>query len=227
MTAYSEKDFELMASALGLPIEGVVHHSSALEDAAWWYRHWEANPLPDPPHKIASRLRTIAKAANKLLAELGVPGVAQAPDGPDPRILHFLLYADNANDVAIVRATERIGRVTKILEDGVAAAKQIRARAAEAQEGVAKLVPLLGIKGHKGDQAFELWLASVMVIYRKMTGKQPSMNVGAVGRKNEGKAGGKFLEFVRAAGSPIGIKLSPDALRSRARGVLKNSPSRK
>ena len=68
----------------------------------------------------------------------------------------------------------------------------------------------------------------MMSLYTRITGiSRPKMNVGASGRPDQGKAGGMFLEFVAAAGAPLCIELSMDALRSRARALLKNSPAKK
>jgi hypothetical protein len=175
----------------------------------------------------ASALRAeaekIGAAAHKLLKALGVKDVLEAADGPAPRILELLTYAENAQEIPIVDATDRIGRLAEII-DAIAAATEIASHAEKASRGVEHLADAMGLTGHRGDQALEIWLASMMSLYTKIIGIRPKMNVGASGRPDQGKAGGLFLDFLAAAGAPLAIELSPDAWRSRARVLLNNPP---
>jgi hypothetical protein len=60
----------------------------------------------------------------------------------------------------------------------------------------------------------------MLAAYKQITGKDPATSVGAPDRDNESSPGGPLLRFLEAVGKPLGIELTPDAWRSRVRGLL-------
>ena len=75
--------------------------------------------------------------------------------------------------------------------------------------------------GHTGDDAVNDWIAAMMGLYRRITGKEPATSVGGPERPNEGIAAGPLIRFFQAAGKPLEIEFSEDAWRSRVRTILK------
>jgi hypothetical protein len=209
-----------------MPVEILLRHSREFEQAAFWYLHLEPHPLGGKASALRAEAEKIGKQAKRLLKALGIEDVRQAPDGPAPRILELLTYGESAQESLIIDATKRIGRLAEIC-NAVAATREITSHAEKASPGIQQLANAMGLTGHTGDQALELWLGSMMAVYSRITGSRPKMNVGASGRPDQGKASGMFLEFLAAAGAPLGIKLSLDALRGRARAVLKHPAAKK
>jgi hypothetical protein len=78
-------------------------------------------------------------------------------------------------------------------------------------------------EGNPGDDAINNWIASMMDLYRKITGKEPATSVGAPGLPNEGIATGPLIRFLEAAAKPLDIESSEDAWRSRVRTILKGA----
>ena len=224
---YSNRDLQKIAAALQVPTNIIREKAGDLEEAALWYRRTEQNPLPKKAAILRGRADQIAKAARKLLKHLGIDDPRNAPDGPGATwILELLTYSEAATEDGVVRATERIGRLAEIVE-GIRATKEIEGYASKAPRAIQELADAIGIKGHRGDMALEVWLGMTMTLYREITGDRPMFNVGASGSADEGIAGGKFIGFLEAAGSPLGIELSSEAWRSRARIVLSRSPKQK
>ena len=223
-TVYAETHLMKIAAALRKPLDVIREHAERLEEAAFWYRRTEQNPLPRKPNELRKRANKIAKAARKLLEHLGVDDPRNAADGPGaPWILELLTYAEGAREDRVVRATDRIGRLAEII-DGIRAVAEIETYASNAPRGIQELADAIGIKGNRGDMALEMWLGWMMSLYQEITGERPKMNVGASGRPDEGIASGEFIDFLQAAGAPVGIELSSDAWRSRTRVVLRRLP---
>jgi len=121
-----------------------------------------------------------------------------------------------------VEAKRRIGRLVEIVE-GIAAAAELERRAQKAATEVAAVGKLIVQEGNPGDDAVNDWIASMLGIYRTITGKEPATSVGAPERLNEGKAAGPLIRFLQAAGKPLKIEFSEDAWRSRVRTILKGA----
>jgi hypothetical protein len=75
-------------------------------------------------------------------------------------------------------------------------------------------------KGRHGDPAANYWIAAMMPIYKKITGKDPRTSVIALERPGEGKAAGPLIRFLEAAAKPLLIKFSADSWRGRVRDAL-------
>ena len=58
---------------------------------------------------------------------------------------------------------------------------------------VAEVGKLTVREGNPGDDAINKWIAAMMTVYRKITGKEPATSVGAPSRSNEGIAAGPLI----------------------------------
>ena len=118
-----------------------------------------------------------------------------------------------------MRATGRLGRITTLLE-GVAATVELRDRAKGAATEFVKVKKRITPASHRGDAAINEWIAAMLGLHTEITGELPGTSVGAIGRADEGKATGPLVRFLKAAGEPLGIELSPDSWRERIRQIL-------
>jgi hypothetical protein len=219
MATYSREDFEQIAAAIGNDITDIWRHEKRFEAAAMWYR-LSRNTLKNrraTPFVMRRRMTQIANAARKLLRHLDVPDPAQAPDGPGITILEVLASADDGNEDAVVRATARIGRLVEILE-AVDAAQELERRAHQGAEDVVQIGKLIVPKGHHGEAAVNDWIAAMMSIYKRITGKNPGISI-ASSRPRRGKAGGPLIRFLEAAGKPLGIQCSSDSFAGRIKDL--------
>jgi hypothetical protein len=232
MATYSGEDIEQIAAAIGQVTADVAAHEKLFEAAARWFR--VSRGLPEgslsprrTPSQLKSKLRQISKSARRLLKHLGVPSdefgrvrIEDAYDGPaDFEILQVLSWAVDHDENPVVLATRRIGRLVEILE-AIKAANELGRWAEQSAEEVVKFGQLTVPKGHCGDTALNEWIAAMLSAYKQITGKDPATSVGAPERDNEGVPGGPLLRFLEAAGKPLNIELTPDAWRSRIRGLL-------
>ena len=201
----------------------IAKHENLFEAAARWYRLDKRRPKRTAPSKLREKLDQVAKNARRLLKSLGVNNPDEAADGPgDPEILNALVLMGEPNEDPVIEATRRIGRLVEII-DGIAAAAEFERRAKKAATEVTEVGKLTVREGNPGDDAVNDWIAAMMSLYRKITGKEPATSVGAPERPNEGIAEGPLIRFLEAAGKPLEIEFSEDAWRSRVRTILKGA----
>jgi hypothetical protein len=220
MATYSREDFEQIAAAIRKDVTQVCRHEKRFEAAAMWYRLGQ-NALKNQrtaPFVMRRRMTQIANDARKLLRHLGVWDPAQAPDGPSIAVLQVLASTGDVTEDAVVRATARIGRLVEILE-AADAVREVEHRAHRGAEDVVRIGRLVVPKGHQGKAAVNDWIASMMSIYKQVTGNDPGFSVVAPGRVGRGKAVGPLIRFLEAAGKPIGIRLSPDSFAGRIKDI--------
>ena len=223
MATYEQSNFEQIATAIGVEVGQIAKHENLFEAAALWYRLDRRRPTRIAPSKLREKLDQIAKSARRLLKSLGVNDPDEAADGPgDAEILAALVLVGEPNEDPVIEATRRIGRLTEII-DGVAAAAELERRAKKAAIEVAEVGKLTVREGNPGDDAVNDWIAAMMGLYRRITGKEPATSVGAPERPNEGIAEGPLIRFLQAAGKPLKIEFSEDAWRSRVRTILKGA----
>jgi hypothetical protein len=216
MATYSREDLEQIATAIRRDVSDVHRYEKQFEAAAMWFRLGR-NALKihrTAPFVMRARMRRIANAARKLLRHLDVRDPAQAPDGPGIAVLQVLASADGGPEDAVVRATARIGRLVEILE-AVNAAQELERRAQIGAEDVVRIGELVVPKGHHGETAVNDWIAAMMSIYKKITGKGPGISV----KPDSGKAAGPLIRFLQAAGSPLGIQFSPESFAGRIKDI--------
>jgi hypothetical protein len=238
LPTYSEDDFERIAAAVGKDVSEIMRHEREFENAAAWYRSArrprkvkktskakaaspsEKDEMSSGNHKTPSEMRKkmnqIGAAARKLLKHLEVLDYREALDGPgDIDILAFLGSVEGGTEEEVVQATAPIGRLVEIVE-AVKAARFFETRAHKAAEDAVHLGKLLP-KGHQGDDAANEWIAAMMSLYEKITGRKARTSVIAPGNPDRGKAAGQLLRFLEAAGAPLAIEYSPDSWRARVR----------
>jgi hypothetical protein len=223
MTTYEQSNLEQIATAIGMDVGQIAKHENLFEAAALWYRLDRRRPKRIAPSKSREKLDRVAKNARRLLKSLGVDDPDEAADGPgDAEILHALVLSGEPNEDPVIEATRRMGRLVEII-DGVVAAAELHRRAKKAATEVTRVGKLTVREGNPGDAAINNWIAAMMSLYRKVTGKEPATSVGAPGRINVGIAGGPLIRFLEAAGEPLKIEFSEDAWRSRVRTILKGA----
>jgi hypothetical protein len=223
MARYEQSNFEQIASAIGVEVRQIVQHANLFEAAALWYWLARRRPTRVAPSKLRDKLNPVAKNARRLLKSLGVNDPDEAPDGPgNIEMLAALLLVGKRNEAAIIEATRRIGRLAEII-DGVAAAAELERRAEKAAVEVAEIGKLTVREGNPGDDAINDWIATMMGLYRTITGREPATSVGAPMRPNEGIASGPLIRFLQAAAKPLKTTFSEAAWRSRVRTILKGT----
>src|SRR5262245_55618671 len=226
MSTYTRSDFGQIAAAIGISAEQLANHETKFETTALWFRLDKGRPRRAAPSKRRERLNQVAKSARRLLKSLGINDPAEAADGPgDREIFEALVLVGEPNADPIMEATHRIGRLVELVEF-INAAAEFEGRAQKAAIEAAEIGKLTVREGNPGDDAVNEWIAAMMAIYREITSKEPATSVGAPGLVNEGIAGGPLIRFLQAAGKPLEIQLSEDALRSRARTILKGASGR-
>jgi hypothetical protein len=224
MTTYEQKDSEEIATSIGVDVGQITKHENQLEAAALWYRIDKGRPTRIAPSKLRDKLKRVAKSASRLLTSLGIKDPDEAADGPgDTEILHSLVLLGEPNEDPVIEATRRIGRLVEVI-DGVAAAAELERRANQAAIEVGEVGKLTVRAGNPGDDSVNDWIAAMMGLYRRITGKEPATSVGGPERPNEGIAAGPLIRFLQAAGRPLEIEFSEDAWRSRVRAILKGAP---
>jgi hypothetical protein len=224
MATYEQSNLEQIATAIGVDVGQIAKHENLFEAAALWYRLDRRRPRRIAPSKSREKLDRVAKNARRLLKSLGVDDPDEAADGPgDAEILHALVLSGEPNEDPVIEATRRMGRLVEII-DGVVAAAELHRRAKKAATEVTRVGKLTVREGNPGDDAVNDWIATMMGLYRTITGKEPATSVGAPKRLNEGIAAGPLIRFLQAAGKPLEIEFSEDAWRSRVRTVLKGVP---
>jgi hypothetical protein len=236
MPTYSRNDYEGIATAIG---KDVTEHENEFEAAATWYRLDsrsrqakaglpKAKAASSPkkrnlpreeqkrPSDMRKRMKQIGDAARKLLRRLEVWDYRLAPDGPtDIDLLAFLASAEGGTEHDVIQATARIGRLVEIFE-GIDAARFLELRAQEAAEVATQLSGLIP-RGHRGSAAQNDWIAAMMSLYEKITGRKARTSIIAPGQPDKGKSAGPLIRFLEAAGKPLGIKHSPHSWRGRIR----------
>ena len=156
---------------------------------------------------MRDKLDEVSKNARQLLKSLGVNSPANAADGPGSReLVAALMLLGEGNEDRVIQATGRIGRLTEIVK-GLAAAAELEMRAKKAAIDAVKVGKLTVRQGNPGDDAINDWIAAMMDLYRRITGREPATSVGAPGRRNDGIAEGPFIRFLQAAGEPLNMEL--------------------
>jgi hypothetical protein len=233
---YFRGRYKCIARAIDFPVEVVMTHAVKFEEAAHAFQHDGRGELNKPADRRkelqrisrtaerflnalgADELQKILPAAERLLKVLGVTETADAVDGPSPRVRELLFYADTVHEDEVILATERIGHFADVTQ-AIEAARTLKRAADEAAEAVGRLGDLISPTGHQAGPLTE-WIAALLEIYEKLTGKDPGTSIGAPDRQNAGKAGGPLIRFLQAAAGPLGIEKSEHAWRSLIRGVL-------
>lgn len=226
LTPYMDDDFGHVAEAIGKTTEEVLPYREQFEDAALWYRLDMRSPKRMAPSAARDKLKRTAAAARKLLYHLGIRNPSDAPDGPgNITIFDALSSVDGQSEERVTLAMAQLGRLVEILESKKAI-EELERTAELAAKDVTALGDLIVPKEHRGDEAANDWLKSMLEIYKELTGKDPGVSVNPIG-PNRGDVGGPFIRFVQAAGDPIGMEYSSKAWRRRIRNALEtNSPKK-
>jgi hypothetical protein len=218
MATYSREDFDQIAAAIHVDVARVCQHEKQFEAAAMWYRLDCRVPKRQTPFVMHRRMTQIVNTARRLLRHLGIEDPSQAPDGPGTALLQVLASTQDVTDDAVIRATARVGRLVEILE-AVDAVRELEHRASIGAEDVVQIGELVVPKDHRGEVAVNDWIAAMMPIYNQITGKEPGISVVTPRRRDRGKATGRLIRFLEAAGKPLGIDFSPDSFAGRIKDI--------
>ena len=139
-----------------------------------------------PSSKRIAKAKQIAAAAKKLLRHLKIYDYRDADDPGDWGLIEALASTRHGTEDAIIRATERIGRLVEIFH-GIDAAAFLARQATDAAGDVKRLSRLLP-SGYLGETAENDWIAAMMSLYEKITSRKAGTSVGASSRSDEGKA---------------------------------------
>lgn len=214
---YSDADFERIAKAISddFDVSRLLALRNKFESAARWYELDTASPKRIAPNLMVKKFEGAAAAARKLLNHLDIRDPADAPDGPgDVAIFEVLASVDGETEDSVSRATAQVGSLVEILEKAIT--------------DVTRLGDLTVPKEHQGDAAVNNWIASMMGVFREISGKAPGTSVVPPGRtKKRGTADGPLIRFLEAGGQPLGISYSPSSWRSRVRTIKKSEPRQK
>lgn len=221
--AHSDNAFlSRISEAIEIDAAKLQSFAPRFERAAAWFRLDCGEHNRTAPSLTVRELRQIQASARKLLKSLGIEDPEASADGPTGNILDALVLATDEDAAPIVDATRRLARLAEIV-DGVAAARELAIRAQKAAEEASRVGQLTVERGNPGDRAINDWVATMMVLYRDITGREPATSVGKTGQPNEGIGAGPLIRFLAAAGEPIGLQFSEDAWRSRVRTILKGA----
>jgi hypothetical protein len=178
MSTYAQANFDQIASAIRMEAGEIAKHENLFEAAALWYRLNRERPTRIAPSNLRRKLKQVAESARRLLKSLGVYGPDEAADGPGDRdILNALVLLGEPHADPVIEATRRIGRLADIF-NGIAAAAEFDRRATKAATEVAEIGKLTVREGNPGDDAVNDWIATMMGLYRTITGKEPVTSVG-------------------------------------------------
>jgi hypothetical protein len=109
---------------------------------------------------------------------LAIDDLDEAADGPgDPDIFRALVLTGESDENSVVDAPRRIGRLVEIIE-GIAAVAEFERLAQKAAIEITEVGRLIVREGNPGDDAINDWLAAMLDIYRRITGKEPATSVG-------------------------------------------------
>jgi len=212
---YSDDDFEQIAASMGVSVSRVYPHRHSFESAATWYRLDSRAPNRVPPSTIKRRAGLIVAAARKLLQHLKARKGYADDEPEDWPLLQALSYAEHSSEDEVIRATGRVGRLAEIF-GAIEAAQFLQhcaQKAAEDEDQSSQSVP----RGRRGAFAENEWIAAMMSLYERITGRKARTSIIAPGREHRGKASGPLIRFLAAAGAPLGIKHSPESWRGRVR----------
>ena len=213
--AYSDDDLQQIAGSIGVCASRIYAHRHFFESAATWYRADSRAPNPVPPSTIKRRAKLIVAASKKLLQHL-TARKGYGDDGPeDWELLQALSCAENGSEDDVIRATGRVARLAEILE-AIEASQLLKGCAETAAEDAAQSARSIP-RGRRGEFAENEWIAAMMSLYEKITGRKARTSIIAPGRKERGKASGPLIRFLAAAGAPLSIKHSPESWRGRIR----------
>jgi hypothetical protein len=235
MSTYTDEDEQRIADAIGVDVAKVNAEHRSFEAAAEFWRSGARRPSRLPRARILGKLDRTRKAAINLLNSLGIKDLEDAYDGPlDEDVVRGLTLSRDHNEDALADATRQIGRLVEIL-GSVEAILDLKQRAEAGAIEEERFAELTAFRHRTEDDVMNGWVARMMEIYQRITGKEPATSTGSAGQPNEGVGSGPLIRFLQAAASPLKrelpslqrkdrrktkLNLGEDALRSRVRGIL-------
>lgn len=215
---YSTDQLNALAEAVRVKPERVLAERDVLDAAAVCFRLDDRRPTRMPAKQLKNRLEQIERTARRLLRQLGVPDTREADDGPDFELMEVIAAEtdDQAKfETILTEATGRIGRLIQLFE-ALNAVAEVERLAQNAVDQGLRVATLVTTQGHHGDVSVNNWIAEVLVVYTRITGKRPATSTNP---HKGGDPGGPLIRFLAVAGNPLGIDMKPEAWRKRIRRI--------
>ena len=199
-----------------------VRPEKVLDAAAVRFRLDDRRPTRIPAKRLENRIDQIHRTARRLLGHLGVEDLQYADDGPDFELAEII--AAETDDQAkaedtLTKATARIGQLVQIFQ-AVKAVAEVATLSQNARVRGLRVATLTTTQGHVGDVATNSWIAEMLEVYTKITGRRPATSTNP---HKDGEPSGPLIRFLTAAGKPLGIEMKPEAWRKRIRRIRDTS----
>ncbi len=178
--------------------------------------------------KPTAKLRkTTDNAFNQLLTKLTFPLPGTRDDNRDQELMKVLSWSFDGDVDRLEALLERIANYQTDLADAVAAVEELMP---VLNASVSELVSLRALTVSPQDTGHTILndlIASLLELYKEITGREIATIVGAQGSDTEGIAGGPMIEYLKILLAPLeldsdehAISMSEDSLRARVREVM-------
>ncbi|MHA7775404.1 hypothetical protein [Roseibium sp. M-1] len=170
---------------------------------------------------IPSRYRAMASTVFK---RLGVDP-ADVIDGIEDRSLsNALTDPTDRDEQPLTALLVSLAAFDEDRAGAIHAAQNLSQRCTRSIKALTRIRGLTVQPGHHGDGQINSWLDDMLGLYEELTGKPVGMSVGAPGTDRAGEVSGRLIDFLIAAGKPVGLDFSPEAWRSRVRTAQRSVP---
>tara|TARA_R110002124_G_scaffold104370_13_gene254352 strand:+ start:3578 stop:4462 length:885 start_codon:yes stop_codon:yes gene_type:complete len=177
--------------------------------------------------RMAKLPKTLDNAFDQLLKKLTLPLPGARDDNRDQELMRILSWSFNGDVDRLEELLERIANYQNNLADAVAAVQElIPVLKTSASELISLRKQTISPRDTGNTQVNDL-IASLLRLYKEITGREIATIVGAEGSDTEGIAGGPVIKCLKILLAPLeldtdehGISTGEDALRARVREVM-------
>ncbi|UFI03818.1 hypothetical protein [Roseibium aggregatum] len=181
-----------------------------------------------PEHVDPAKLPTPSSSCHRSLAAsvfqcLGVDP-ADAIDGIEDRALsNALTDRVDRDEQPLIALIVSLAAFEHDRAGAINATRELIDRCTRSIDTLTRIRGLTVQAGHHGDGQINSWLDDMLGLYEELTGKPVGMSVGAPGSDRAGEVSGRLIDFLVAAGKPVGLGFSPEAWRSRVRTAQRST----
>lgn len=178
--------------------------------------------------KPTAKLRkTVDNAFDQLLKKLTFPLPGTRDDNRDQELMKVLSWSFDGDVDRLEALLERIADYQTDLADAVAAVEELMPVLNASASELVSLRKLTVSPRDTGHTILNDLIASLLELYKEITGREITTTVGAQATDTEGIAGGPVIEYLKILLSLLdldsdehGISMSEDSLRARVREVM-------
>jgi len=192
---YTDLGLDVIAEAVSISPAKVREVRDMLENAAGWYRSDQRDPQRTPPSQVRRNLTVLRKAIHRIIGMLEDRDIADA--------IGYEAQRRRSNLDDTTRA------LVNLAEWASSAEPPTTYTSSDGRKSD------LVARGHTGDAGVNDWVAKMLPVFTKLTGRAPVTSVSPCGI-----AQGPLIRFLIAASRPLEIKLDEDAWRARVRRVV-------